>query len=40
VKPRNVEAESRGYNPDLNVGISGTASDKLRLLEEMAEKSQ
>jgi hypothetical protein len=40
VKPKNIEAESRGYNPDLNVGIFGTASDKLRLKKELEEKSQ
>ena len=38
VKPTNLEAESRGYNPDVNVGFRGTASDKLRLKEEADKK--
>lgn len=38
VSPKNLEAESRGYKPDVIVGIFGTASDKLRLLEERDKK--
>jgi hypothetical protein len=38
VSAKNPEAESRGYDPDLKVGIRGTASDKLRLLEERDKK--
>lgn len=34
VKPYNPEAERRGIHTDLKVGIDGTATDKLRLLEE------
>lgn len=38
VSAKNPEAESRGYDPDLKVGIFGTASDKLRLREERDKK--
>ena len=38
VSAKNPEAENRGYNPDLKVGIFGTASDKLRLLGERDQK--
>jgi len=38
VKPRNLEAESRGYNPDLVIGIRGTVTDKLREKERLARK--
>lgn len=38
VKPVNLEAESRGYNPDINVGFRGTATDKLRLKDEADRK--
>jgi hypothetical protein len=38
VSAKNSEAESRGYDPDLKVGIRGTASDKLRMLEERDKK--
>jgi hypothetical protein len=39
VKPVNQEAESRGYDPTLKVGIFGTASDKLALLVEKEKKN-
>jgi hypothetical protein len=39
VKPINQEAESRGYDPTLNVGIFGTASDKLDLLMKKDKKN-
>jgi len=39
VRPKNAEAESRGYKPNLNVGIFGTALDKLRLKSETKEKA-
>lgn len=38
VKPRNLEAESRGYDPDLVIGVHGTASDKLREKERRNKK--
>lgn len=34
VKPHNPEAERNGLHNDIKVGIFGTATDKLRLLEE------
>lgn len=34
----NVEAESRGYNPDLVVGFNGTIDDRRRLKEELDRK--
>ena len=39
VKPTNQEAESRGYDPSINVGMFGDASDKLRLLAEKEKKN-
>ncbi len=38
VSAKNLEAESRGYDPDFKVGIFGTASDRLRLKKEKEEK--
>lgn len=38
VTPRNIEAESRGYNPDLVIGAHGTATDKLREKARLARK--
>jgi hypothetical protein len=38
VSAKNLEAESRGYDPDLKVGIFGTAEDRLRLKKEKEEK--
>ncbi len=37
-KVRNPEAEARGQDSDITVGIFGTATDKLRLLEERDKK--
>lgn len=34
----NLEAEARGYDPDLRVGFRGTASDRLNAKEELARK--
>jgi len=34
VKPHNPEAERRGIHTDIKVGFDGTATDKLRLLED------
>lgn len=34
----NPEAEARGYNPDLVVGFRGTASDRLRMKDELDKK--
>jgi len=39
VTPRNPEAELRGYDPSLVVGIDGTATDRLNLKEEKKTKS-
>ncbi len=36
----NPEAVARGYDPDLSVGFMGTASDRLRLKEELARKKR
>lgn len=38
VSAKNPEAESRGYDPELKVGIHGTAADRLRKKEELAKK--
>jgi DNA-directed RNA polymerase subunit RPC12/RpoP len=38
VKVTNPEAESRGYDPDLRVGIFGSATDRLNLKEEKKKK--
>lgn len=38
VSAKNVEAENRGYDPSLKVGIHGTSTDKLRLREEKRRK--
>lgn len=38
VSPKNPEAESRGYDPNLTVGVNGTAADRIRKKEELARK--
>jgi hypothetical protein len=38
VSVTNTEAESRGYNPALSVGIFGTATDRLEAKESLKEK--
>jgi len=38
VSPRNLEAESRGYNPDLCVGLESTAVERLQKKQELARK--